>query len=193
MRTAKLLAGRTCKGGTRNMFKVGDGVVHPVHGVGVVTDVSREDIIGTHTYYAIEMLADNMRLLVPVDKADEIGLTKAPERKEAQEMLSVVSKEPGTLPEEHKERAAAIDRALRSGKVLRLARAFRDLAWRGHRDRLLTVDRRQLERMKLFLGGELAVARGMDLEEARRLIERTVEASFRRAATLEAGEGVGGA
>jgi CarD family transcriptional regulator len=135
------------------------------------------------------MFANDLRLLVPVDKADEIGLKAAPFGEDVEEVFSVLSGDPELLPANSKERAAVIDRALRTGKPLRLARAFRDLAWRGHRDRLLAVDGRQLKRVRLFLGGEVARARGIGLEEAERLIERTVEGSLRWAASVEGERG----
>jgi len=176
------------------MFQIGDGVVHPVHGVGIITDISSKDISGEpYKYYVINLITINMRLLVPVDNAEKIGLYRALGKPEAEKMLSVVSAPAEPLPQDYRKRQACVASALRSGNVLRTAEAFRDLAWRRHRKRLSAGDSRLLERLKRFLSGQLALAQDMDLDEASTLIESTVENTLWQTTVSDGVEGTDGA
>jgi len=57
------------------MFDIGDKVVHPTHGAGQVTGIKKQDLLEQyHRYYVIELAVDDRTLMIPVNKAEEIGL-----------------------------------------------------------------------------------------------------------------------
>jgi hypothetical protein len=64
---------------TMSRFKVGDAVVHPLRGAGVVTAVEERELRGdSDEYYSIEMMGvPTTKLIVPTDAAEEVGLRRA--------------------------------------------------------------------------------------------------------------------
>lgn len=167
----------------RDMFEVGDGVIHPVHGAGIITDISHHRLSGeADKYYVIEMLASDLRVMVPVDRAEKIGLCEAPGRAEANEILSVLSSPAEPLPQDYRERQRLLASVLGSAGVLRKAEVFRDLAWRERRKgRLSRKETELFRRLKRLVGGEVALAEDVEFDEATELIEETVERRFWKA------------
>ena len=64
------------------MFKIGDRVVYPMHGAGVVKDVVVKDIMGKKEEYLIIMMPiGNIKISVPVENAQNIGVRDYSDRK----------------------------------------------------------------------------------------------------------------
>jgi RNA polymerase-interacting CarD/CdnL/TRCF family regulator len=109
-----------------------------------------------------------------VDRADEMGLRQAPGKKEAKEILSVVSAPGELLPQEKRERRQLLASALRSKDIIRQAEIFRDLSWCDQRRGLSSREYWLYKRLKRVVGGELALAQGIDLGDAKELLEERV-------------------
>ena len=64
------------------MYKVGDKIVHPAHGAGVIAAIEQKDLLDEfNRYYVIELAAQDLRLMVPVRTAPDIGLRKVATKK----------------------------------------------------------------------------------------------------------------
>ena len=59
-------------------FQVGDKVIYPNHGLGVVQGIETKTILGTTCgFYHLRMVANETTVLVPVDNVDGVGLRRA--------------------------------------------------------------------------------------------------------------------
>ena len=57
-------------------FKVGDKVLHPIYGAGKLVSIEKRGRDGTASrYYVIELVQGKGRLLTPVEKSEELGLS----------------------------------------------------------------------------------------------------------------------
>jgi RNA polymerase-interacting CarD/CdnL/TRCF family regulator len=149
-------------------FKIGDAVVHPIRGAGVVTDIEelRRDG-GDKEYYKIELLSHvHTNLMIPVKDAAARGLRRAIRQSKLNRVWRVLRDTPDKLPADHRERQALLERRLASGDLMQVAEAVRDLAWRQHKNNGLTATGRRLYRQGIhLLAGEVAAAEGTDLTD----------------------------
>ena len=75
-------------------FKVNQKVVYPSQGVGVVTEIFEKKFRDENNlYYKIYIEASDMIVMVPVAKAEELGIRQIVSAKEAQEALELLSAE----------------------------------------------------------------------------------------------------
>ena len=57
------------------MFNIGDKVVYPMHGAGVIEDIEEKEISGEKLqYYIIKLPMGEMKAMVPMNKVKEVGL-----------------------------------------------------------------------------------------------------------------------
>ena len=55
------------------MYSIGDKVVYPMHGAGVIVDIEKKEILGEiRNYYILKMPIQEMKVMVPVEQAEEI-------------------------------------------------------------------------------------------------------------------------
>lgn len=157
-------------------FNVGTKVIHPAYGAGEIIAIKEREL-GQHVneYYVIRMPAQNMTVMVPTDKADEIGLRPVSQQKTIAEMWDVLGSAPGDLSDEYKERQERIREQLRSGDILEIAEVLRDLRARQEDQKLTQADKGLMDQAENFVAGELALAHNMDVKDARALIRSRLD------------------
>lgn len=161
------------------MFAVGDKVVHPAHGAGVVTAIERLDVLHESTrYYVISPIASDMRLLIPINNVEQVGLRPAITIKKLSEVLAILQGPPSSLPEDYKERQAQVEERLRSADPEIIGTVARDLTWLRQMRSLTARDSDLLDRANTLLAGEIALVKGMALEEAERELQLTLSESL---------------
>lgn len=157
-------------------FRVGERLIHPLHGAGTVVAYEKLEEEGhTKEYYVIELDTPNGRLLTPVEQADQLGLRKVVEKKDRPPLWKVLAGRPRRLSPDYRKRQADIAKRLRRGSFTEVGRVIRDLAWLDSRGGLNMNDRRLFKRAKVVLAEELAAAEGMDIDEAISRVESALE------------------
>jgi CarD family transcriptional regulator len=148
------------------MFEVGDAVVHPVRGAGVVTDIEElQRDGGNKAYYKIKLLSQvRTSLMVPVKDATTRGLRRAIRRSKLSRVWRVLLGKPKRLPADYRTRYELLEEKLQSGNLLKIAEVVRDLARRLQNQNSPTVgDRRKYRQGMKLLAAEIAAARDDDL------------------------------
>lgn len=149
------------------MYSVGDKVVHPGYGPGVIRDVERRQVIGeAKRYYVIDMQAGGGTLMTPVAGADEVGLRPAISDASVERLLQSLTEPPRTLPDDFRERQAEVEEELRVGDVYATARMLRDLAWHGQYHGLTKRDAQLMQRAEELVAGEVALVRDLEVKTA---------------------------
>jgi len=149
------------------MFAVGDKVVHPGHGPGIIRGVERHQVVGEEKrYYIIDMLSGGTRLMTPVAQADKVGLRAAISDESMQQLLALLSNAPAALPDDFRERQSSIDERLKEGDVFAAARVARDMTWFGRLRGLTRRDTQLLQRAEELVAGELALVQGIEIKQA---------------------------
>ncbi len=169
------------------MFNIGDQVVHPSYGAGSITDIAEKQIGDEQRiYYIIELLMQAGTLMVPVSRADDVGLRLPIQA--TKQVMQVLSSEPDALLSDHRKRQELINSSIRSGDVLKISEVVRDLAHRDKESRLTEADLKLYRRAQEFLAGELSLSLGTDVTAARNQIESALGIINASHASLFGGE-----
>ena len=158
------------------MYNVGDKVVHPAHGAGVIAAIEHRDVLDDfHRYYIIELAAQPMRLMVPVRTAADVGLRPVVTPDRSTEVLAILSEIAEPLPTDFKQRQVALHQRIREGTAESLARVVRDMATRGQARSYSPTEARLYEQARVMLGGELALAQGESVQVTLQQIDALVD------------------
>ncbi|MGC9521313.1 MAG: CarD family transcriptional regulator [Anaerolineae bacterium] len=166
------------------MFDVGDAVYHPTNGAGVIANLQRLPALKKdQRFYKIRMLGKTRTvLMVPVKKAEELGLRYAVSKDKVQEVLDLLSSEPEELPKQHKRRYKVCNDKLDTADIMQIAEVVRDLTWRRIENEKLNVPGRRIFKKAMeLLTGELAVAQGLNLQAAEEQINEALKVHLQAA------------
>ena len=165
-------------------YSVGDKVVHPRYGPGKIAGVeSWEQEDGAKSYYVIDMTTQRLTVRVAVLRAGEAGMRPAMPQSALLHVVSTLRGNPLRLPDDPRERQEQIGASLRTGQVLPLAAAVRDLTWHGARARLTKRDTDLLKQGQVRLAAEMALVSGDDATDSMRLIGSTLTAALASASS----------
>jgi RNA polymerase-interacting CarD/CdnL/TRCF family regulator len=154
------------------MFKQGDLVLHRHYGVGTVTDVQNMKITKNEQVYYVIDLAVGERLLIPIEQAEQLGLSTLIS---SEAIINVLLDVPQILADDFRLRQTEIDQKIGSGDPLRIAEALRDLNWRGQATKLSTGDIRLMFKAHKFLSSLLAAQFSADDRSASQRLDATLK------------------
>lgn len=158
------------------MYAVGSRIVHPAYGAGTIIRIQEKSIgDSTNQYYVIDTVPGprEMRLMVPVDAAGELGLRRVGDKQQLLELLDTVTTPPedDDVVQDFRRRKALITDQLKSGSFSEVVAAVRMLHYMSTERRLSMTDRSLLDQGKEILASELALAMGVELDQALSEIE----------------------
>ncbi|MFQ5340516.1 MAG: CarD family transcriptional regulator [Anaerolineae bacterium] len=160
------------------MFEVGDKVVHPAHGAGVVAGIEEKALVDEFThYYIIQLAATEMKLMIPVRTAGEIGLRPVARPAQIEAIYNTLQSVARDLVNDFKKRQSILTEQLKSGDILDVAEVVRDLFWRNEESPLSPTESRQLDSARQQLASELSLAEDVDVEVSLARIDRLLQGS----------------
>lgn len=154
------------------MFKIGDKVVYPMHGAGIIESIEEREILGEkRPYYVMRMPIGNMKVMVPMKNVDEIGLRKVIEEEEVNAVFHILSDNSSPMSTNWNRRYRANLEKIKSGNIYELAEVVRNLSHRDKKKGLSTGERKMLDNARQILISELVLAKDGIEEQIRGLLE----------------------
>jgi CarD family transcriptional regulator len=159
-------------------FTIGDYVVYPMHGVGQICSIKREEILGEKKpCYIFEIASSKMKVTIPTEKAKQIGIRPIIGKREVKKVLDLLQKEEVDTEEDWKIRYQNNMNKIKSGSIYSVAEVCRDLYKRARDKELSLMERRLYESAYSLISSEIALTRQVSQEEAGNLISEVLSAS----------------
>jgi CarD family transcriptional regulator len=172
-------------------FKVGQKVVYPNHGIGIIEQIEQKQI-GSNSlpFYTLRLAATNSVVLVPVANAGEVGLRSPISSGECELLLKTLSDDFNTAHGDWKDRFKEFSDKMRTGDIFCVADVLKHLTFLNHQKPLSFREQRMLERARYLVVSELAaVCRQPECNVAPRVdqaLERACSKHSRRPAAARA-------
>lgn len=157
------------------MFKVGDNIVYPMYGAGIITDVVDKDFLGeVRQYYCVSLPYCRMEASVPVDNCEKLGVRTIIDKSKIDEVIEVLHGETEPMnPNWNKRYRDNTDR-MRTGDILEVAAVVRNLVRADREKPLSTGEKKLLSTAKQILESELIYAGGYTIDEADDMVESNI-------------------
>ncbi|NLY53988.1 MAG: CarD family transcriptional regulator [Firmicutes bacterium] len=154
------------------MFKLGDRVVYPMHGAGIIEAIEEKEVLGEkQEYYVIRLPLGDMRVMVPIRNAITVGVREVVSEEDLDRALAVLQEEETEMPSNWNQRYRANLEKIRSGDIMTVAEVMRNLIRRDQEKGLSTGERKMLDTAKQIFVSELILIKDMEEESAMRLID----------------------
>lgn len=145
-------------------FNVGDNAVYPGHGVGKVTAIETKEILGSkQTFYNIVIIDSGMKIMVPKNNAEAVGLRPIISREEAKKVIEILREtNVKTDNQTWNRRYREYMEKIKTGSVYQIAEVMRDLFLLKDDKELSFGERKMLDNARSLLLRELSLATGAD-------------------------------
>ncbi len=172
-------------------YKIGDKVVYPNHGVGVIEQISYGALNGrTEKYYMLRIFSSGLKVMVPATNAIAVGLRPVIRSGETSKVLGFLENGKFNSHHDWKHRFKENSERMRTGALIEVAAVLKSLVALSRNKPLSFREKKMLERAKFLLVSELATARNtsaQNVEDA--LVRSLAKAKLQMPTALEKMEG----
>lgn len=157
------------------MFCVGDKVVHPMHGAGVIDGVVTEKVgPSVQEYYVFKMSVGGLVLKIPVATSHLVGLRTIVDIQSARELLCAIPELQVDVVTNWNQRYRENMQKLKSGDLYEVARVIKCLVIRDRQRGLSNGERKMLHTAKQILISEMVLS----MDQEYQIIERQINAAM---------------
>ena len=157
-------------------FKIGDKAVYPAHGVGEVMGIENREIMGLcQDVYVLKILDNNMKIMIPTDKVNSVGLREVISRRKVRDVYKVL-KEKGVAVKSQtwNRRYREYMEKIKTGSIFDIAAVLRDLYLLKFDKDLSFGERKMLDTARNLLIKEISIAKNVK----EKVVERELEKIF---------------
>ena len=160
------------------MFKVGDKIVYPMHGAGVIETIEERSILDEKQSYYIIKMPGEVKVMVPTAKAEAIGVRNIIDKETAGKVINVLEQDSTEMSMKWNKRYRDNVEKLKSGDIFEVADIVRNLSFKQKDKGLSTTEKKMLLNAKQILVSELVLAESKDKEEVEALVENKINISY---------------
>ncbi|HHV71561.1 MAG TPA: CarD family transcriptional regulator [Clostridia bacterium] len=155
------------------MFSIGDKVVYPMHGAGIIEAIEEKEIMGKkQSYYILRMALGQMQVMVPLDSVNNIGLRQIIDKEGVEKVISILREKGKELTSSWNRRYRMHLEKMKTGDIYEVAEVVRNLSLREKEKGLSSGERKMLENARQILISELVLVVNRDEEEIEYLVNQ---------------------
>ncbi|MET0152358.1 MAG: CarD family transcriptional regulator [Candidatus Binatia bacterium] len=148
-------------------FKVGEKVVYPAHGVGVIESLQVRNVSGTQKkFYMLRIVDSEMTIMIPTENVQTVGLRRIIGRDMVSKVYKILREKKVEVDQQTwNRRYREYTEKIKTGSVLEIAKVLRDLFVLKADKELSFGERKMLDTARNLLVKELAIARSFPEEK----------------------------
>jgi len=154
------------------MYQVGDKIVYPLYGAGVIEDIEEKDVDGENLfYYVLTIPVGNLKLMISAAKAESQRVRLIHHASELQEQLCAAVEI--SMPDNWNQRYKENMERMKSGELTQVAIVFLNLLLRERDRGLSTAEKKMMTTAKQIILSELILSMDIEKEEAEEILDNT--------------------
>jgi CarD family transcriptional regulator len=161
------------------MFNVGDQIVYPMHGAGTIHAIEKKNILNEEQDYYIISMPGEVKVMVPTQKAEEIGVRNIIDRNDVSKVLNVLEEDETEMSDNWNKRYRDNMDKMKSGDIYEVADVVRNLSFKQKEKGLSTGEKKMLNNAKQILVSELVLVENTTSNEMEQLVDNKIDVSYK--------------
>ena len=153
------------------MYSIGDKIVYPMHGAGVIESIEEREILGCkQDYYVLKMPVGDMKVMIPTHNVDGIGIREVIGSCDVDKVYEILQDHSINVTNNWNKRYRENMTKIKSGNIYEVADVVRILIKRDREKGLSTGEKKMLNSAKQILVSELVLAEDQEQIEVESVI-----------------------
>ncbi|HPR23574.1 MAG TPA: CarD family transcriptional regulator [Bacillota bacterium] len=153
------------------MYSIGDKIVYPMHGAGIIEQIEEKVILGEkRKYYVLNVPCGDMKIMIPVEKSKDIGVRDVISSKDVDTVLEVLNAPSTEMSDNWNRRYRENMEKLKTGDICEVAEVVRNLLRIEREKNLSAGEKKMLANARQILVSEIILARDMETAKAEELV-----------------------
>ncbi len=140
------------------MYKVGEKIVYPMHGAGTIVSIEEKEILGDiKKYYIVRLPDSEIKLMVPIDSADTIGVREIVDRKLLKGIFEEINSTPEDTDVNWNKRYREHLQKMKTGDLVQVGTVAKNLLKREQTRDLSTCEKKMLNNALQIIVSEISL------------------------------------
>lgn len=158
------------------MYNIGDSVVYPTHGAGVIEGIEVKEVLGKEqSYYVMRIPIGDMKVMIPMANAKEIGMRDVIDKDKAEEVMRAFRTVETDVIQNWSKRFRDNMVRIKSGNIFEVSAVVKSLMLRDRQKGLSTGERKMLSNAKQIMISEIVVATGNDRDSIEKRLSGMID------------------
>ena len=154
------------------MYQVGEKIVHPLYGAGIIENLEEKEVEGTmQTYYVLQIPVGNLKIMISAAKAVAQGIRSIHHKDEIVGIISSIAQDEIDMPDNWNQRYKENMERIKSGQLSEVSLVYRNLLMRERERGLSTAEKKLMTTAKQIILSELILSMDIDRPQAENLLE----------------------
>lgn len=155
------------------MFSIGDKVVYPMYGAGVIEDLEEKSIDGKYLkYYVMKIPVGNLKIMISAKNAEMLGIR---EIFASDEVINIINNAlPISMPDNWNQRYKENLERIKTGDLEKVVQVFKTLIFREREKSLSSAEKKMLGTAKQIILSEIIMSQNIKKEQAEEILARTI-------------------
>jgi len=168
-------------------FRVGEKVVYPNHGVGIIEEVTSRPVNGvSEQFYMLRIHSNASLVMVPTSNVKSVGLRKIIKRADADGLFKLLQEDFYEPEADWKGRYKDHCEKMRTGYIFQVAEVLKNLVYLSYKKSLSFREKRMLDRAKQLIVSEVATVRGLSEKVVEEQVDRALASAYQRSVKASA-------
>jgi len=156
------------------MYAIGDKIVYPPYGAGIIDDIEEKEVDGQLlSYYVLHIPVGNLKIMISAAKAESLGVRIIYAKDEMMGVLKSILDEPIVMADNWNQRYKDNMEHIKSGNLSAVALVYRNLLLRERERGLSTAEKKMMTTAKQVILSELILSQEVEKTEAETILDTT--------------------
>lgn len=157
------------------MFNIGDKIVYPMYGAGIIDSIEEKEVLGEKKkYYILRIPIDDMKVMIPMDSMNTFGIRSVINYNEFEDVIGIFKHKASNMSDNWSRRYRKNMDKIKSGSIFGITEVVRDLMVREAEKGLSPGEKKILDNARQILFSELIVVTGLKLYKIQEIINNAV-------------------
>lgn len=165
-------------------FKIGEKVIYPNQGVGVIEEICTKNIAGSdQEFYLLRMISNNSTVMVPTQNVNNVGLRKLCNKKQLHSLFEILRDDFSELNTDWKHRYKNNVERMNSGSIFEVAKVLKNLYFLSFQKSLSFREKKMFDRARQLVVSEIATVKRQPLTDVEEVVEELLSTTYERMGT----------
>jgi len=158
------------------MFNIGDKIVYPRHGAGVIEGIEEKEVLGEKCkYYVIRIALGNMKVMVPIDNMENQSIRYIISKDKIDDIYNILSGETSCMCKHWSKRYRESEAKIKRGDAFEISQLVKNLTVSDREKKLSTGEKRMLESARQLLISELMLILDEPYDKVEEIIQSMIK------------------
>lgn len=158
------------------MFNIGDKIVYPRHGAGIIDGIEEKEVLGEKCkYYVIRIVLVDIKVMVPIDKMENHGIRSITAKNNIDDIYSILSGETSYMCKNWSKRYRENEIKIRNGDIFEISELVKNLTVMDREKKLSSGEKRMLESARQLLISELMLILNEPYERMEEVVQSLIK------------------